>query len=221
MHFKSEESRKNSLEMLKRGWKAQTKKSAKIREEYYKNPKLCKNCKIVIIFDKKRNDFCSKSCSAKYNNLGKIRNVRGINGRYCKEENKVNFLVYNTIKKDYFCAYCGKLLNHNKKYCNRNCQAMNSMQIAKDIIESGENVSSSALRKYLMRKYDNKCQKCGWGIPNPTSNTVCLDMHHIDGDYKNNKLSNVEILCPNCHSITDNYKRVQHNRKSTRINRKT
>lgn len=30
-------------------------------------------------------------------------------------------------------------------------------------------------------------------------------MHHIDGNYKNNNLSNLQLLCPNCHSQTDNY----------------
>ena len=30
-------------------------------------------------------------------------------------------------------------------------------------------------------------------------------MHHKDGDPKNNDFSNLQILCPNCHSQTDNY----------------
>ena len=30
-------------------------------------------------------------------------------------------------------------------------------------------------------------------------------LHHIDGDNTNNELSNLQILCPNCHSQTENY----------------
>lgn len=30
-------------------------------------------------------------------------------------------------------------------------------------------------------------------------------LHHIDGDETNNELSNLQMLCPNCHSQTDNY----------------
>ena len=32
-----------------------------------------------------------------------------------------------------------------------------------------------------------------------------IEIHHIDGDRFNNNLSNLMILCPNCHSKTDNY----------------
>lgn len=30
-------------------------------------------------------------------------------------------------------------------------------------------------------------------------------MDHIDGNPKNTRLSNVRLLCPNCHSQTDTY----------------
>lgn len=42
-------------------------------------------------------------------------------------------------------------------------------------------------------------------------------MHHIDGDHYNNELSNLQILCPNCHSQTKTFC----NRKTTITNRKT
>lgn len=41
---------------------------------------------------------------------------------------------------------------------------------------------------------------------NPFSHTIPLDVHHIDGNYLNNSESNLLLLCPNCHSLTDNYK---------------
>jgi hypothetical protein len=34
---------------------------------------------------------------------------------------------------------------------------------------------------------------------------IALHLHHVDGNSKNNSLSNLKILCPNCHSQTDNY----------------
>jgi len=30
-------------------------------------------------------------------------------------------------------------------------------------------------------------------------------MHHKDGNRSNNKEDNLELLCPNCHSLTDNF----------------
>ena len=36
------------------------------------------------------------------------------------------------------------------------------------------------------------------------SDTIALEIHHIDGVRFNNVKSNLQILCPNCHSFTDN-----------------
>lgn len=48
-----------------------------------------------------------------------------------------------------------------------------------------------------------KCEKCGaeeWlGKP------INLEIHHIDGHRTNNELSNLQLLCPNCHSYTPNF----------------
>ena len=46
------------------------------------------------------------------------------------------------------------------------------------------------------------CKLSEWmGKPIP------LELHHKDGNHYNNDLSNLEILCPNCHAQTDNYSR--------------
>jgi len=35
---------------------------------------------------------------------------------------------------------------------------------------------------------------------------IPLEIHHIDGNKKNNDVDNIMIICPNCHYFTDNYK---------------
>ena len=35
---------------------------------------------------------------------------------------------------------------------------------------------------------------------------ITLEVHHIDGDNQNNELSNLQLLCPNCHAQTDNWR---------------
>lgn len=56
---------------------------------------------------------------------------------------------------------------------------------------------SSGLKEY-------KCEKCN--LSKWLGNPIPLELHHIDGDNTNNELSNLQLLCPNCHAQTDNYR---------------
>lgn len=35
---------------------------------------------------------------------------------------------------------------------------------------------------------------------------IPLELHHINGDHTDNRLENLQVLCPNCHALTDNYR---------------
>ena len=48
-----------------------------IKEEYEKNPKLCKHCGNPIPWEKRNNEYCCGSCAASENNKGKVRNKHG------------------------------------------------------------------------------------------------------------------------------------------------
>lgn len=52
-------------------------------------------------------------------------------------------------------------------------------------------------RKLAFTKYPPVCAHCGFGISD------VLEVAHIDGDRSNNDLSNLVILCPNCHKMHD------------------
>lgn len=66
-------------------------------------------------------------------------------------------------------------------------------------------ISSHSLRKKLLKNniFEEKCYKCNrteW-----ENQKIPLQLHHIDGNHKNNKLDNLTILCANCHAQTDNF----------------
>lgn len=50
----------------------------------------------------------------------------------------------------------------------------------------------------------NKCEICG--ISEWRGKIIQCELDHIDGDSKNHKLENLRILCPNCHSQTENFR---------------
>jgi DNA-directed RNA polymerase subunit RPC12/RpoP len=47
-----------------------------------------------------------------------------------------------------------------------------------------------------------------------------LEIHHIDGNYLNNTIENLQVLCPNCHSLTLNYKALNNSERPRTQTRK-
>ena len=35
---------------------------------------------------------------------------------------------------------------------------------------------------------------------------IPLELHHINGNKFDNRIENIQMLCPNCHTFTDNYR---------------
>lgn len=67
-------------------------------------------------------------------------------------------------------------------------------------------VQSFKLKKRLLSEniFEHQCCECHqtkW-----MNHPIPLELHHIDGDHYNNELSNLTLLCPNCHALTDNYR---------------
>lgn len=122
-------------------------------------------------------------------------------------------------RKIKYCQNCGKELNERHKiYCDNKCQKefeyRQYIQRWKDGLEDGvrgDYQLSAYIRRYLFEKYENKCSSCGWSEINLWTNTLPLEVHHLDGDYTNNEETNLTLLCPNCHSLTDTYKNANTN----------
>lgn len=115
-----------------------------------------------------------------------------------------------------YCAYCGKELKTEQRhniYCSIECATKAKKDNKIKSWLNGEfnglrvdGTLSNTIRNYLLEKVNYKCEKCGWGEINPTTGKVPLEIHHEDGNYLNNKPENLKVLCPNCHSLTPNYK---------------
>jgi Zn finger protein HypA/HybF involved in hydrogenase expression len=66
--------------------------------------------------------------------------------------------------------------------------------------------SNSSIKKFIIRNniIEYQCSCCGIGNEY-NGKKLILQLEHIDGNHKNNNLSNLTFLCPNCHSQTSTF----------------
>jgi len=65
-------------------------------------------------------------------------------------------------------------------------------------------IRSTHLKKHLIIERGHSCELCNhtmW-LDAP----IVLELHHIDGNHANNNKDNLQLLCPNCHSTTPNWR---------------
>ena len=64
------------------------------------------------------------------------------------------------------------------------------------------------LKKRLIDEHiiNDCCAICGWNKKRPGDIYTPCELHHKDGNPHNHNLNNLILICPNCHSLTDNYR---------------
>lgn len=50
---------------------------------------------------------------------------------------------------------------------------------------------------------ENRCEACG--IVEWQGKPLSMELHHVNGDGADNRLENLQLLCGNCHSQTENW----------------
>lgn len=111
----------------------------------------------------------------------------------CKQETLNNYLIKMGI--DYVGNQSGKGMTKVKDKLS-----------FQEYLDTSKDIQSNKVRIKLLEEglKLHKCENCGleeWmGQPIP------LELHHIDGDKTHNELSNYQLLCPNCHALTDSYR---------------
>jgi hypothetical protein len=74
--------------------------------------------------------------------------------------------------------------------------------IVRGDIPTPNNIHSTTIRKFLI-KTGLKAPICeGCELTKWRDRLIPLQLHHVDGNNKNNVLSNLQLLCPNCHAQT-------------------
>jgi len=154
------------------------------------------------------------NCSG--NNIKKVAKKLGIVLTPRRRINECETFNKGKTQK-HICLNCGEEFEGRieRKYCSKKCQKeyqykeyIQRWKNGKEDGMSGKFGISEHIRKYLFDKYNCSCQICGWNEMNEFSGNVPLQIHHIDGNYKNNREENLQLLCPNHHSLTETFGRL-------------
>ncbi len=60
---------------------------------------------------------------------------------------------------------------------------------------------------------ERKCEECGWARYSESGH-LPLELDHINGDSHDNRIKNLRVLCPNCHSLKPTHRGRNMGRRS-------
>lgn len=149
---------------------------------------------------------CSRKCLSVYNNqvnrvnknclvcgtTFSVTRHRETTAKYCS--NQCYYKSQYRLKRvETTCQHCGKVFwskpSEKRKYCSRAC-------INKSSVENWNPSFSTVRGMMLIRGMIQRCELCGYDqVPE------ILGVHHKDENRRNNELTNLQVLCPNCHSL--------------------
>ena len=160
-------------------------------------------------YEEKRKGEPSEIKTCKH--CGKILPHR--HSKYCCNECRIADTKITAGNEKLVCEYCGKEFvgRHGRKYCCNECcsAAKNEKRVQewKDGLYTlnPNDTLPESIRNYLFNKVNYKCEECGFEGYNKRTGKTILQIHHIDGNSANNREENLQVLCPNCHAMTDNY----------------
>lgn len=146
----------------------------------------------------------------RYSKIDDIPNDQFI--KIFNESNSFNSILkklemsHGRSSQDKLKAKCEELKLDTSKFKRNGGGKIEKMDSEEIFVENSPYTSSFHLNNRIRKEnlIEYKCAICGnsgeWN-----NSPLSLQLDHINGNHKDNRLSNLRFLCPNCHSQTDTY----------------
>lgn len=177
-----------------------------MRKGKIKNCLICNTEFYVPKYRFKLSKYCSRKCTSistikTFNrdcvicgNNFTFKACRSDNAKYCSRKCYYKgMLSKGSVVKN--CPGCNSEFrtspSHDKEYCSWKCRTKHFVKPLHEL-SAFSNIRSVMRRRNMI----TKCEECGYNL-----HPEILGIHHKDENRDNNKISNLMVLCPNCHSL--------------------
>lgn len=149
-----------------------------------------------------------KKCGNEFEPVKGLRNycsIRCRNSRTWSESDKAK--KSKAAKQSDKVKAANKRISNNPERIKKYKQRVKENRERKivEIMESQfEELTWSNKRIKIYHEQNRKCNRCGndkW-----QGEDIPLEIEHKDGNHFNNQRDNLELLCPNCHALTDTWR---------------
>ena len=137
--------------------------------------------------------------------------IHHLNDDHRGSQNKLFPDYYTSPDLETMCGNCHSLEHRTGEKLQAKCGKWHVRLPGNQIYENPDDIFSNNcpetyrvqknyyLKWILKTAADYRCQRCGcttWGVDDKL---LSLELHHKDGNQRNSLVSNLELLCPNCH----------------------
>lgn len=140
-------------------------------------------------------DLPNCKCYVHNKTYGKLRHNENCECPFCKGR--------KNHKENCRCAWHGESIGRFKKGDRKYKETLEEILVNNGNKRSGK---GQAIKKRLIVEglLKDVCVSCGL-FPYWNNRKITLQLDHIDGNRGNWELKNLRVLCPNCHTQTDNF----------------